>query len=67
MLRLVAAISIVEIGAALVYWLAGIGGAPPDTRFWFTLVWTLVTLALALTGLRRIRLTRAWRRSPPGD
>lgn len=58
MLRLVAAIIIVEIGAALVYRLAGIGRAPPDTRFWFTLVWTLVTLAVVLTGLRRIRLTR---------
>lgn len=58
MLRLVAAIIMVEVGAALAYRLATIGEAPPGTRFWFTLVWTLVTLAVVLTGLRRIRLAR---------
>ncbi len=66
MLRLLAAVVIVEIGAALVYSLARVGEAPPETRLWFTLVWTLVTLTVVLTSLRRIRLTRASRRSPPG-
>jgi hypothetical protein len=54
---------VVEIGAGLVYWVAGMAQAPPDARFWFTLVWTLVTLAVVLTGLRRIRLSR-WRPPP---
>lgn len=55
-----------EVGAILVYWLAGMAHAPPDIRFWFTLAWTLVTLAVVLTGLRRIRLSR-WGRPPPAS
>lgn len=60
-LRLVIAIIVVDALAVAVYLLADIRQQPPTTRFWFTLIWTLLVLAIVLTGLRRIRMIRAGR------
>ncbi len=55
MVALVLAIDAIAIG---VFMSLGIENAPRDRKTIFTAAWTLVTLAVVLNGLYRIRIAR---------
>lgn len=55
MVALVVAIDAVAIAA---FYITGMARAAPATRMVFTGVWMLLTLAVVLTGLTRIRRAR---------
>ncbi len=48
----------VDVLAVAVWLLADIRGAGPQAQFGFTVAWTVVTLAVVIVSLRRIRLLR---------
>jgi hypothetical protein len=64
MIALVAGVDAVAIGA---FYLTKMARAAPSTRMVFTGVWMLVTLAVVLVGLTRIRRARleAFREEKP--
>ncbi|HXE57893.1 MAG TPA: hypothetical protein VNK43_07825 [Gemmatimonadales bacterium] len=57
-LELVLLVLLVHAAAIAIYYLAGLERTPPATRVGFTFVWTAVTLAVVLRGLRRVRMAR---------
>ena len=61
---MVALILLIDAIAVAVFSALDIGDAPRRTRTLFTAVWTVVTLAVVLNGLYRIRLARGARGSP---
>ena len=61
---MVALILVIDAIAVAVFSTLDIGDAPRRTRTLFTAVWTIVTLAIVLNGLYRIRLARGGRGSP---
>ncbi len=67
LLIMVASILTIDAIAIGLYAALGIADAPRSTRTTFTVVWTVVTVAVVLNGLYRIRLARNARRAPPGQ
>jgi len=55
---MVALILAIDAVAVLVFRAMGIGDAPRDRKILFTGVWTLLSLAVVLNGLYRIRVAR---------
>jgi hypothetical protein len=55
---MVALILLIDAIAIVLYRTMGIEDAPQDRRMFFTGAWTLVSLAVVLTGLYRIRVAR---------
>jgi len=58
---MVALILLIDAVAILLYQTMGIENAPQDRRMFFGGAWTLVSLAVVLTGLYRIRVARNMR------
>ena len=58
-LRLVGLVLAVDLVFAALYFLAHLERAPDGVKVAFTAVWTLLTLAVVLRGLTRIRVSRA--------
>lgn len=58
---MVALILLIDAVAILLYRSMGIEDAPQDRRMVFGGVWTLVSLAVVLSGLYRIRVARNMR------
>lgn len=61
---MVGLILLIDAIAVAVFSALDIGDAPRRTKTLFTAVWTVVTLAVVLNGLYRIRLARGVRGSP---
>lgn len=61
-LRLVIGIVVLNTIAITIYYLADIPLRPPSIRYPFFAVWMLLTFAVVLPGLHRIRVarTRRW-------
>ena len=60
---MVALILVIDAIAVAMFSALDIGDAPRRTRTLFTAIWTVVTLAIVLNGLYRIRLARGGRSS----
>ena len=58
---MVALILVIDAIAVAMFSALDIGDAPRRTRTLFTALWTVVTLAIVLNGLYRIRLARGGR------
>jgi hypothetical protein len=61
-LRLVVSVIALDAVAISIYYLADIALQPASIRYPFFAVWILLTLALVLSGLQRVRLARVRRR-----
>jgi hypothetical protein len=61
-LRLVVGIVVLDAIAIAVYYLADIPLRPASVRYPFFAVWMLLTFAVVLPGLHRIRVARTRRR-----
>ncbi|MFN2566614.1 MAG: hypothetical protein ABR499_16580 [Gemmatimonadaceae bacterium] len=61
-LRLAVSIVVLDAIAIAVYYLADIPLRPESIRYPFFGLWMLLTLAVVLTGLHRIRVARVRRR-----
>ena len=61
-LRLVISIVVLDAIAIAIYYLADIPLRPPSIRYPFFAAWMLLTLAVVLPGLHRIRGARIRRR-----
>jgi hypothetical protein len=55
---LVGLVMAVDLLAVAVWLLADIGRAGPQVQLFFTIAWTLATLAVVIVSLRKIRLLR---------
>ncbi|MCI0636535.1 MAG: hypothetical protein L0206_21840 [Actinobacteria bacterium] len=55
---LVGLVIAVDVLAVAVWLLADIGRAGPQAQFFFTVAWTIATLAVVVVSLRKIRLLR---------
>ncbi len=55
---MVALVLMVDLVAIALYRVAHLERAVSGIKLGFTIVWTIVTLAVVLTGVRRIRLAR---------
>ena len=60
--RLAIGVVVLDTVAIATYYLADIPLRPPAVRYPFFAVWMVLTLAIVLTGLHRIRVARARRR-----
>ena len=58
---MVGLILVIDAAAVAIFSALDIGDAPRRTRALFTAIWTVVTLAIVLNGLYRIRLARGGR------
>jgi hypothetical protein len=56
--RMVALVVVIDAAAIVAHNYTRLREASPNAKIAFTVVWTLVTLAVVLTSLRRIRLAR---------
>ena len=61
-IELVLLVLVVDAVFIALYFLAGIKQAPDPAKLAFTVVWTLVTLAVVIRGLVRLRSARLERR-----
>lgn len=57
-LRLVLLVVVLDVVAIAAFYLADIPAQGRDARTTYTVVWTVLTLAVVLTSLRRVRLAR---------
>jgi hypothetical protein len=57
---------VVDVAAMTLYSFTHLRDAGSDVKLGFTIGWTVLTLAIVLTGLRRIRLARDTARHGPG-
>ena len=60
--RLAIGVVVLDTIAIAIYYLADIPLRPPSVRYPFFAVWMVLTLAIVLTGLHRIRVARVRRR-----
>ena len=60
-IRMVAWVLGIDAVAVAVYYGAHLSSADERTRMIFTFVWSIVTIAVVLTALRRIRIARLGR------
>ena len=67
LLRMVILVIIVDVAAMALYSFTRLRDAGSDVKLGFTIGWTVVTLAIVLTGIRRIRLARGTPRHRPGQ
>ncbi|HEX5962442.1 MAG TPA: hypothetical protein VFY42_01855 [Gemmatimonadales bacterium] len=63
-LLLVAWVVAVDVAFVAAYFLAGIERAPDGLKLAFTGIWTVITLAVVIRGLTRIRGARLGRAGP---
>jgi hypothetical protein len=63
-LRLAISVVVLHAIAITIYYVADIALRPPSTRNAYLIVWMILTLAVVLPSLHRIRLARTRRRSP---
>ena len=61
-LRLAISIVILDAIAIAIYYIADVPLRPPSVRYPFFAAWMVLTLAVVLTGLHRIRVARIRRR-----
>lgn len=61
LLRMVLWVLAIDAAAIATYYAAGLERADARTRFLFTLAWSVATIVVVLTALRRIRLARRGR------
>jgi hypothetical protein len=61
-MRLVVSVVVLDVVAIAVYYLADLALQPTSIRYPFFGAWMLLTLAVVLTGLHRIRVARVRRR-----
>ena len=61
LLRMVLWVVAIDAAAIAIYYLAGLERAEARTRAIFTLAWSVATIVVVLTALRRIRLARKGR------
>ncbi len=68
LVRMVMLVLVLDVAAMLLYSFMRLRAAGTDVKLGFTTAWTILTLAIVLTGLRRIRLARnAARRDSSGQ
>ena len=65
-MRMVILVIVIDVVAMALYSFTPLHDAGSDVTLGFTIGWTVVTLAVVLTGLRRIRLARDAARRVPG-
>lgn len=58
LLQMIGLVVLVDVAAVALYTLTGLGRSGRDVRIAFAVVWTVLSLAIVLTGLRRIRVAR---------
>ena len=58
MLQMIVLIVAVDTAAVVLYRFTSLGHTSRDSRLVFAVIWTLLSLAIVLTGLRRIRVAR---------
>lgn len=58
LMRMVILVIVIDVAAMALYSFTPLGDAGSDVTLGFTIGWTVLTLAVVLTGLRRIRLAR---------
>ena len=58
MLHMIALVVLLDVAAIALYHFTSLGHSRGNARIAFVVVWTLLTLAIVLTGLRRIRAAR---------
>lgn len=61
LIRMVAWVLAIDAVAVAVYYGAHLSRADEKTRMVFTFTWSMVTIAVVLTALRRIRIARRGR------
>jgi hypothetical protein len=61
-LRLAISIVVLDVVAIAIYYLADIPLRPASIRYPFFAVWVLLTFAIVLPGLHRVRMARTRRR-----
>lgn len=58
MLQMIVLVVLLDVGAVVLYRFTSLGVSGRNARIAFVVVWTLLSLAIVLTGLRRIRVAR---------
>lgn len=58
LIRMVAWVLAIDAVAIAIYYAAHLSRANDRTRMIFTFIWSMVTIAVVLTALRRIRIAR---------
>ena len=58
MLQMIVLVVLLDIAAVALYRFTSLGVSGRNARITFVVVWTLLSLAIVLTGLRRIRVAR---------